>query len=128
MNKPREPIGEITCPLCKRDAELHAFEERQKLNPDSDGGGKPTYPKKHFVVCPPVKGYRGCGTILANGHEAQARFMELGRVFGPGGKSSKPQAAAQPAHSDTKPQPVEAPTPPPPPSKAAPSRNPFKLW
>jgi len=119
MAKLREAVGDIACPLCKRDAELHAFEERQKLDPDSDGG-KPTYPKKFFVVCPPIKGYRGCGTILANGAGAQSQLMELGSVFG--ATRTKPEPKA---HDNQTPV-----SPPVPPTPAAPKpvNNPFKLW
>jgi hypothetical protein len=124
MAKVREAVGEIACPFCKRDAELHAFEERQKLDPDSEGGGKPTYPKKHFIICPPVKGYRGCGTILANGNGAQEKMMDLGKIFGPAGRQSKPAAAAEPPPPPAPAAPSSAPPPP----KAAEKHNPFKLW
>ena len=76
-----DPIGDIKCPWCGRTAELHRSEERPKLNPD-DPTPKPSYPKKYFVRCPPVTGYPGCGTTLANAAPAQARMLELGHVFG----------------------------------------------
>lgn len=130
MSKPREAIGDIPCPFCARDAELHRFEERTKLDPDTDAGGKAKYPSKHFIVCPPVKGYRGCGTILANGHGAQERMMELGTVFGANratrGAAEHAPAAAKPAAAEpAAPAAPVAPPPPPPPA----SRNPFiKPW
>jgi hypothetical protein len=131
MAKQREAVGEIACLLCKRDAELHAFEERTKLDPDSDGGGKPTYPKKFFVICPPVKGYRGCGTILANGAGAQSQLMELGRIFGPAGKPVKPvqieiDQTTRPNTAVIQAQPPKAHVSDMPPPKT--SKNPFALW
>jgi len=121
----REPIGEIRCPLCQRQAELHEFAAREKLDPEG-GEGKPAYPRKFFVVCPPVQGYRGCGTILANGAEAQERLLELGHVYGasrdkPARKVAQAsgEAAAHAAQATVTARPA-APTPP--------TRNPFKLW
>ncbi|MBM0105611.1 hypothetical protein JM946_12665 [Steroidobacter sp. S1-65] len=121
----KEPVGEIDCPLCKRTAELHASEARTKLDPDGDGKGRPAYPKKHFIVCPPTTGYRGCGTLLMNAPGAQQRLMELGRLFGPDGKPSpKPAPAPTPA-PDPEPKPAQAPEPKP---KRPESSNPFKWW
>jgi hypothetical protein len=111
MAKRDEPIGEIPCPLCKRAAEVVKFNDRTKLDPA--GEGKPAYPRKVYIVCPPVTGYRGCGTILANSLEAQARIMETARIFGPAGAGEKPVAAPPPAG----PQPPNKPAPPPAPAK-----------
>lgn len=125
MAKSREAVGEISCPLCQRDAELHAFDQKEKLNPDAAEGGRPSYPKKHFVICPPVKGYRGCGTILANGNGAQERLMELGTVFGAAGKAK----IRAPAPDSAPPMPAAAPAAPIPPAPApAAKKNPFQLW
>jgi hypothetical protein len=122
VSKAREPIGDIKCPLCARPAELHRFEPKEKLNPDGDVP-KAAYAKKCFVICPPTTGYRGCGTILANGPQAQERMMELGRVFGPSGKAAaKPSTPAEPA-----PPPPSAPAAAPAAKPAAP-HNPFRLW
>lgn len=111
----REPIGAIDCPLCGREAEFHRSAERTKLDPDG-GQGKPAYPKKFFVVCPPTKGYRGCGTVLANAAEAQARLLEKAHVFG--AERTKP---ATPAPAPEKPAPA--------PAASAPRKpNPFSLW
>lgn len=88
-----DPIGSIKCPWCGRPAELHRSEERTKLNPD-DPTPKPSYPKKYFAKCPPVTGYRGCGTTLANSAEAQSRMLELGHVFGAGGRVEPPEPKA----------------------------------
>jgi hypothetical protein len=78
-----DAIGEMPCPWCKRPAEIHNFAVRVKL--DAAGGdGKAAYPRKVVVVCPPVAGYRGCGTTLANSREAQGRIMETAHVFGAG--------------------------------------------
>lgn len=109
----REAIGEIKCPWCRRDAELHRSETRPKLNPDGPKAA-PSYPAKYFVICPPTTGYRGCGTTLANSGEAQARMLDNGKVFGPGGKAQPreeaPAPAAQPAIS-AQPAPAERPAP-----------------
>lgn len=126
----REPIGEIECPWCGRDAELHQSSERTKLDPEGAGEGKPAYPKKYFVICPPVKGYRGCGTTLANGAAAQERILEKGYIFGATPRK-KPKPAAPP------PEPTPEVTPPTPTPAAVPataaqksngSSNLFKLW
>lgn len=126
----REAIGEISCPLCGRDAELHQSSERPKLDPDSTNGqGRAAYPKKFYVVCPPVKGFRGCGTILSNGAEAQSQLLDKAHVFG--ASERKPKSAASPATASV-PTSQAAPTLPsePPAPKAAVviPRNPFKLW
>lgn len=101
----REPIGEIPCPWCDRTAELHASSERRKVS--AEGEGRVSYPRKLFVICPPIAGYRGCGTTLANNEHAQARMMELGRVFGPQGKPAKQAAPPPPPAAD--PAPAAAP-------------------
>lgn len=122
----REAIGEIKCPLCGRSAELHESAARPKVDPEStDGQGRPSYPKKFFIVCPPTDGYRGCGTILANGAEAQRRLMDQAHVFGPGGRPPKPERKPE-----SKPEPAPAPKPAAelPPAPAARKPNPFKLW
>lgn len=129
MPPAREAIGEIPCPLCARDAELHASSERPKLDPDSTNGqGRAAYPKKFYVVCPPVKGFRGCGTILANSAEAQSQLLDKAHVFGAKERQSK--NAPPPASPDSQ---SAKPTPAPPsseePTKSTPlPRNPFKLW
>lgn len=108
----REPVGEIKCPWCRRDAELHRSESRPKLNPDAP---KPaaSYPVKYFVICPPTTGYRGCGTTLANSGEAQVRMMENGKLFGPGPRLQPPrEAPAAAAKPVTVEQPVPAVVPP----------------
>ena len=130
MAKIREAVGDIDCPLCRRAAELHASEEKQKLDPDSAEGGRPAYPKKHYIVCPPVKGYRGCGTILANAPGAQGMMMELGTMFGAAGKVrpavSKPVSDEKPAAAEpVAPAPSTAA---PPPTPAPQNDNPWKLW
>jgi hypothetical protein len=130
MPPARDAIGQIECPLCKRDAELHASSERPKLDPDSQNGqGRAAYPKKFFIVCPPVKGHRGCGTILANSAEAQAQILDKAHVFG-AQRASAPAVAATPppapAARPSTPAPEKISTPAP---KTAPApRNPFKLW
>jgi len=121
----REAVGEIDCPLCKRTAELHASAERLKLDPDAapDGKGKPAYPRKFFVVCPPIAGWRGCGTILANGSGAQIQLMEIGRLHGPDGQPARRKESA-PVSQQT----IPATSPPPSPvAKTAPA-NPFRFW
>jgi len=113
----REPIGEIDCPLCARPAELHSSDSRNKVSAEPEG--RTAYPKKLFVICPPVPGYRGCGTLLCNNPYAQQRLLERGRIFGPNGKpaahqESKPAPAAAPA-----PEATPAPAPASPPAKPA---------
>lgn len=126
MTKPREAIGEIDCPLCKRSAELHASEDRPKLDPDGEGGGK-SYPRKYFVRCPPVRGYSGCGTIMANGSGAQIRLMELGTIYG----VVRPARAEPPPpapRAEPPPAPAAAAPPPAAPVKPAEKKNPFAMW
>jgi hypothetical protein len=94
---PADPIGSIKCPWCGRAGELHRSEERTKLNPD-DSTPRPAYPKKLFVKCPAVTGYRGCGTTLANSADAQARMLELGHVFGASGRDERPDPKPVPVH------------------------------
>lgn len=123
----REPIGEIECPWCKRTAELHASTERTKLDPEN-GGGKQSYPKKFFVICPPTTGYRGCGTTLANSAQAQERMMENGHIFGAGPREpreKKPAAAVAAASEPAAPAAAAAPQPST--SKPSAKKNPFSL-
>lgn len=128
MSAAREAIGEIDCPLCGRSAELHESAARSKVDPEStDGQGKPSYPKKFFIVCPPTSGYRGCGTILANGAEAQTRLMDQAHVFGPEGRpKTKPQPKPE-RKPEPKPEPVTKPADPPAPATPKKS-NPFNFW
>lgn len=118
----REPIGEIPCPLCGRTAELHESAERTKVDPSGEPGRR-AYPRKFYVVCPPVQGYRGCGTILANGAQAQARMMELGRVFGAGPRSAPAAQPAEPPRGGGEPKGGAAPKPAPEPAQKP--HNPF---
>nr|PZN17839.1 MAG: hypothetical protein DIU80_23785 [Chloroflexota bacterium] len=98
-------------------AELHESAERTKVDPSGESPGRRAYPRKFYVVCPPVQGYRGCGTILANGAQAQARMMELGRVFGAGPRSAPAAPPAEPPKGGAAPKPA--------PEPAQKARNPF---
>lgn len=112
----REPIGEIPCPLCGRTAELHSSDARNKVAPVEEG--RAAYPKKLFVICPPVPGYRGCGTMLCNNPHAQQRLLERGRVFG--ADEAKPKTEAPPTpKAEPAPAPVVAPPAKPAPRPAA---------
>lgn len=103
----REPIGEIECPLCGRLAELHSSDSRPKVAPDAEG--RAAYPRKLFVVCPPVPGYRGCGTLLCNNQHAQQRLIERGRVFGRPPLTQEPAAAKPEPKSEPRQEPAVAP-------------------